>query len=213
MGRSRKIALFVALYAAQGLPLGFFTLALPVLLRDAGFSLKAISAFSLLSLPWALKFLWAPYIDHLGARRSWLLTLQLSSVLAALVLTQLDLNRSYVLLVVAAFAFNILAATQDIVTDGLAVRALDAGERGPANAIQVAAYRLGMILGGGFLLWLCATTNWTIMFFTMALLLALTVLPVIGLREPPRSNAPAPRAAAGLALVWASRLVAPGMLS
>ena len=57
MNRTHKISLLVALYLAQGLPYGFFTLALPVLLRDAGLSLKAISALSLLSLPWALKFL------------------------------------------------------------------------------------------------------------------------------------------------------------
>jgi hypothetical protein len=36
------------LLVAQGLPYGFFTQALPVLLRDAGLSLKAISATSLL---------------------------------------------------------------------------------------------------------------------------------------------------------------------
>ncbi len=50
------------------------------------------------------------------------------------------------------FAFNILAASQDVITDGLAVRMLDTKERGLANAIQVGAYRFGMILGGGLLL-------------------------------------------------------------
>ena len=47
--RGQKITLLVALYIAQGLPYGFFTLALPVLLRRPGCSLKAISALSLLS--------------------------------------------------------------------------------------------------------------------------------------------------------------------
>jgi len=52
-------------------------------------------------------------------------------------------------LLLAVLVFNLLAATQDIVTDGLAVRLLAARERGLANAIQVGAYRLGMILGAG----------------------------------------------------------------
>ena len=73
IGRSHKLSLLIALYLAQGLPYGFFTQALPVLLREAGYSLKAISAMSLLYLPWALKFLWAPYLDHLGTRKQWLL--------------------------------------------------------------------------------------------------------------------------------------------
>ena len=212
VARTHKITLLVALYTAQGLPFGFFTLALPVLLRDAGFSLKAISALSLLSLPWALKFLWAPYVDHRGTRRSWLLILQLSSIAGALALTQLDLDSSYVMLIGAAFLFNIIAATQDIVTDGLAVRMLDVQERGLANAIQVGAYRFGMILGGGLLLWLYAKTNWSVMFTCMAALLAITVLPVLWLREPARVSTGPSLGAGELAVAWARRLFAPGML-
>ena len=87
MTRAHKIGLLAALYVAQGLPYGFFTQALPVLLRDAGLSLKAISATSLLFLPWALKFLWAPFVDHTGTRRAWLLPLQIAAVGSALMHT------------------------------------------------------------------------------------------------------------------------------
>jgi MFS family permease len=212
MSRTYKITLLTALYLAQGLPFGFFTLALPVVLRDAGFSLKAISALSLVALPWALKFLWAPYLDHRGTRRGWLLLLQLSSIAATLVLTQLDLEGDYYVLIVAAFAFSIIAASQDVVTDGLAVRMLDARERGLANAIQVGAYRLGMILGGGLLLWILAKTNWTVMFACMAGLLALTVLPVLPLRESVSAADAAHISSMQLSVGWATRLFSPGML-
>lgn len=143
------LALLSSLYAAQGLPFGFFTLALPVLMREAGWSLTAIGLLQVLALPWLLKFLWAPWVDHHGARRTWLLGLQGASVVAALVLAALDLSPTHQGLLLAVLVFNLLAATQDIVTDGLAVRLLAARERGLANAIQVGAYRLGMILGGG----------------------------------------------------------------
>ncbi len=96
MSRGYKITLLAALYVAQGLPYGFFTQALPVLLRDAGLSLKAISATSLLFLPWALKFLWAPFVDHWGTRKAWLLPLQVAAVACALLLATLDLGHGYV---------------------------------------------------------------------------------------------------------------------
>ena len=185
MRRSHKIWLLTSLYVAQGLPYGFFTQALPVLLRDAGLSLKAISATSLLFLPWALKFLWAPFVDHRGTRRQWLLPLQLSAVVGALALSQVDLGRGFLVVLAAAFLFNVVAACQDVATDGLAVRILDTRERGLANGIQVGAYRIGMILGGGLLLWIFARTDWATMFACMAVLLAVTVLPVLWLREPP----------------------------
>jgi MFS family permease len=213
MSRAYKITLLAALYLAQGLPYGFFTLALPVLLREGGFSLKMISVLSLLAVPWWLKFLWAPYLDYYGTRRGWLLGLQLSSVAAALVLTQLDLDGDYAPLLVAAFLFNFIAASQDIVTDGLAVRMLDARERGLANAVQVGAYRLGMILGGGLLLWVFARTSWSVMFMGMAVLLAVTILPVLWLDEPARNPAAASPAASRLAVGWLDRLMRPGMLA
>ena len=44
MNRPYKLALLASLYLAQGLPFGFFTQALPVLLRERGLSLAAIGA-------------------------------------------------------------------------------------------------------------------------------------------------------------------------
>lgn len=210
--RTQKIVLLGALYLAQGLPFGFFTLALPVLVRDAGYSLKALSALSLLALPWALKFLWAPYLDHRGTRRGWLLFLQISSVFGALLLTQAPPERGLLMLIVAAFVFNTIAASQDIVTDGLAVRMLDTRERGLGNALQVGAYRVGMILGGGVLLIVFARTGWQTMFICMTVLLALTVLPVLTLREPPREVSSPRPGTATLAVGWLNRLLKPGML-
>ena len=213
------LALLSSLYAAQGLPFGFFTLALPVLMREAGWSLTAIGLLQLLALPWLLKFLWAPWVDHHGARRTWLLGLQGCLVVAALTLALLDLGSASRGLLLAVLVFNLLAATQDIVTDGLAVRVLAARERGLANAIQVGAYRLGMILGGGGLLWLWARTNGSTVFAVMAGLLALSTWPVWQMRELPPgaahdAMAPRPRPSAGqLALGWWHRALAPGMLT
>jgi MFS transporter, PAT family, beta-lactamase induction signal transducer AmpG len=185
--------LLTSLYTAQGLPFGFFTLAVPVILREAGWSLTAINLLQLLGLPWVLKFMWAPWLDQAlqqsHARRRWLLVLQgLSCAVAALaalvcaVWPALSTGAWPWLPLAGLFAlvlaFNVLASTQDIVTDSLAVRALSARQRGWANGIQVGAYRLGMILGGGGLLWLFAHTGWPWMLLAMALLLAVLTVPV-----------------------------------
>lgn len=208
---SFKFVLLSALYAAQGLPYGFFTLALPVVLREAGLSLTAISALSLLYLPWSLKFLWAPYLDHVGNRRAWLLALQASGVAGALILSQVPIDTSYLPIIVGAFAFNLIAASQDVLTDGLAVRTLDSRERGLGNGIQVGAYRVGMILGGGLLLWIFARTNWSTMFVCMAALLAVTIVPVLRYREPADAARVRP-SAQELPIGWLKRLLVPGML-
>lgn len=207
MSRSEKLLLFSALYLAQGLPYGFFTQALPVLMRQSGYSLLSISATTFLFVPWALKFLWAPYVDRYGTRRRWLLPLQLATALGAALLAALDFSQSLRLVFIALVIFNLLAATQDIATDGLAVNLLQGRDRGLANGIQVGGYRLGMVLGGGLLLWIYSLAGWQAMFLAMAVLLGLTVLPVLRLREARQQRAPR---AAPPAVSWRRRLRQPG---
>src|SRR5688572_8735162 len=213
MSRAQKITLLVALYFAQGLPFGFFTIVLPATLRQAGLPLTTISLVSvLLTLPWLLKFLWAPFVDHRGTRRAWLLSLQSSALVVAAAITQLPLDSSYVLLFAMAFTFNLIAATQDIATDGLAVRMLDARELGIANGIQVGAYRIGMMFGGGLLLKVFDLTDWTVTFAGMAALIALTMIPVLAMREPSAAaNVVHPRTTE-LLFGWLRRLLTPGVL-
>lgn len=224
---SSPLPLLACLYAAQGLPFGFFTLALPVLMREAGWSLTALGFLQFLAAPWALKFLWAPVVDHHGQRRTWLLTMQLASCALAVAMAMLGFHEGSIALFVAVFVFNLLAATQDVATDGLAVRLLNAGERGLANGIQVGAYRFGMILGGGLLLWVLARTSWTVAFVGMAALLALLTWPVWRMAEPPAAvaapDAPPPAsmrpallsdgpARPALAWLWLHRALRPGVL-
>ena len=64
MSRHLYLLLF-SLYWAQGLPVGFMTHALPVILRMQGVSLAHIGGFGLLMLPWSIKILWAPWIDRM----------------------------------------------------------------------------------------------------------------------------------------------------
>jgi MFS family permease len=213
MSRAQKITLLVALYFAQGLPFGFFTIVLPATLRQAGLPLTTISLVSvLLSLPWLLKFLWAPFVDHCGTRRAWRLSLQTSALIVAAAITQLPLESSYVLLFAMAFTFNLIAATQDIATDGLAVRMLDARELGIANGIQVGAYRVGMMFGGGLLLKVFDLTDWTVTFAGMAVLIALTMIPVLAMREPSAAANVVPPRTMQLVFGWLRRLLTPGVL-
>ena len=183
--RTPHLPLLAALYTAQGLPYGFFTLALPVLMREAGWSLTALGFLQFLAAPWVLKMLWAPVVDHHGSRRAWLLSMQLGSCALALGMAAIGFHEGSLALFAAVFVFNLLAATQDVATDGLAVRLLNAQQRGLANGIQVGAYRFGMVLGGGLLLWLFAQTNWTVTFLAMAAILALLTMPVWRMAEPP----------------------------
>ena len=170
-------------------------------MREQGISLKGIGLSSLL-LPWALKFLWAPLVDRtrggfLGPRRSWIIPLHILSmvVLGCIAFADPTVSLSWVLL--GVLAINACASTHDIATDGLAVEMLKPEERGLANGIQVGAYRLGMILGGGVLLFL-ATLGWRNAFFVMCACMGVALMP-IALYSKHRLRSPSPSTRLALA--------------
>ena len=187
--RAARILLLTTLYFAQGLPFGFFMQAFPVILRQRGHSLDEIGLAGLLSLPWALKFLWSPWVDRwrgssLGPRRGWILPLQFTAILILLAVEGVDLSGGLFLVGLAFLLLNFVCATQDIATDALAVDLLRGPERGLGNGVQVGGYRLGMIVGGGFLLVLLGHIGWQGAFLVMAALMALASLPILWWREP-----------------------------
>jgi MFS family permease len=174
-----RLGLLACLYLSQGLPFGFFTVGLPALMRQERLSLGQIGLTSLLSLPWALKFLWSPFVDRHGRRRAWIVPLQSANALALAAMAWLDFRTQLPWIFAGVLLVNLLAATQDIATDALAVDLLTPEERGPGNGVQVAAYRLGMVLGGGVLLMLLEYLNWFRAFLCMAAALALATLPIL----------------------------------
>ena len=180
----RLFGLLGALYFAQGLPFGFFTQALPVMLRQAGASLEGIGLTSLLALPWALKFLVAPRLDRTPSRRRWVLVLQFGTAALLAVAAFID---ALPFVLATVLLVNAFAATQDIATDGLAVELVPRALRGFANGLQVGAYRVGMVVGGGVLLMAFDVLGWRGVFLAMAAGVLLTTMPVLRWREAPRA--------------------------
>lgn len=186
--RLSRLVLLALLYVAQALPLGFFVIAMPAIMRSRGASLEQVGLLGALALPFLLKFLWAPLVDRYGSAaghyRSWLLWLQGLAVLTVAAISRLDPLADWRVLLGLGAIFMVLAATQDVATDGLAVRLLWQGDRGLGNGVQVGGYYLGQILGGGVVLVLVDHFGWTTALGVMALLLALPLPLVARLREP-----------------------------
>ena len=197
MPSTRNIYLLLfSLYWAQGLPVGFMTHALPVILRAQGVSLAHIGGFGLLMLPWSIKIFWAPWVDHFGHAafghyRSWIIPTQLLSVVVLTGLSFLPiqaLNQPEYLLAffVALLSMNLVGATQDIATDGLAVNMLHSQQQHWGNTFQVIGSRLGFIVGGGAILWALDWLDWQSTFLILAGLVLLNTLPILWLKEPQR---------------------------
>jgi PAT family beta-lactamase induction signal transducer AmpG len=187
--REGRLAILTLLYFVQGLPYGFQATALGVYLREAHVSLTNIGLAGLLAVPWSLKALWAPFVDRhgsatFGRRKSWIVPMQAllaASMCAAAVLPP---DEGLIPLLFLVLLMNLFAATMDIAVDGLAVELLSGGELGTGNAAQVVGYKLGMLTGGGVLVWASGTIGWHGLFYAMAALVGIACAITLYVREP-----------------------------
>jgi MFS family permease len=216
-GQWRLFGLLSALYFAQGLPSGLIAKALPPLLREHGVSLSVIGFTSALALPWALKFAWAPFVDRLGSRKQWLLALNATTFALMLVVASRDFAgwiAALPLLLAVLFVINLVAATQDVATDGYAVTQLRPEWRGLGNSVQVVGYKLGMVAGSGLLLWLTARYGWQRSYAALACLMLLVIVPVAFMRESgqrPALGEARWQGASGYARLFREFVARPGM--
>ena len=83
---NKRIGMMLPLGFASGLPLALTAGTLQAWLAVVGVDLKTIGIFTLVGLPYTLKFLWAPLMDRivppwLGRRRGWMLIMQITVAL------------------------------------------------------------------------------------------------------------------------------------
>ncbi|XP_077988924.1 major facilitator superfamily domain-containing protein 3-like [Glandiceps talaboti] len=179
---SSNITILALLYFVQGLPYGFQARFLPVYLRTNGVSLTNLGLMKLLLVPWLLKVIWAPLVDTWGTKRQWLLYsilgLALTCLLGAFVTPDI-----LPLLCMVVFLLNFLAATQDIAVDGIAISILGEEELGKGNTAQVVGYKIGSVVGGGFLVWLSEFMGWFGLFTNLSIVYFITLIIVSKIPE------------------------------
>ncbi|MCR6502357.1 MFS transporter [Shinella sp. CPCC 101442] len=172
------LGLLAGLYAAQSVTGSMVQTALPVVLRDAGMPLDQIGYLAVLFLPWALKFLWAPLIDRFPSERTWILLCQSGIILCFLLATTLPPQTHMGALAAVLLVMGVFAATQDVATDSLAVRASNAETRGLASGASTAGAYLGFLIGGGLWLVVYQHTGWAVSMAAMAGFVCLLTIPV-----------------------------------
>jgi PAT family beta-lactamase induction signal transducer AmpG len=162
---SRRMLVCLLTGFSSGLPLYVGRQLMPAWLDVSGIDLSTIGVFGLLSLPYTLKFLWAPLLDRyrlpgLGRRRGWALAIQamLLGCLAAFAAFDPAASLGAVAGLTAVVAF--LSASQDIVLDAWRREMLPDAELGLGNSLFVNGYRMAALVPGSLALFLADRVPW-----------------------------------------------------
>ena len=151
---NKRIVVLGLLGFSSGLPLALSDSTLQAWLAQSEVDITTIGLFSLVGLPYVLKFLWAPLLDRyqlkwLSRRRDWIILSQLVIALLLFAASEYaEVHQHTVLLGIIAFLIAFTSATQDIAVDAYRAEILSPRERGIGAGVSVTGYRVGMLLSG-----------------------------------------------------------------
>uniref|UniRef100_A0AAV1UYJ3 Acetyl-coenzyme A transporter 1 n=1 Tax=Peronospora matthiolae TaxID=2874970 RepID=A0AAV1UYJ3_9STRA len=150
-----SMLLLLLLYTLQGIPMGLSS-SIPFILQEkVGYGDQA--TFSLVSWPFSLKLLWAPFVDSLyserfGRRKSWLIPVQFLCAAMMVIgswfmddmLGEREGQKPHVVyLTVFFFVLYFIMATQDIAVDGWAITMLSKKNVGHASTCNTVGQTVG----------------------------------------------------------------------
>ncbi|MZH05708.1 MAG: MFS transporter [Nitrospinae bacterium] len=192
---NRRVVTVLFLGFSSGLPLALSGGTLQAWLTVEGVDIKTIGLFSLVGLPYTLKFLWSPLMDRfvipiLGRRRGWILLCQLGLIGIILGMSVSSPQNALWLLAFLAFCLTFVSASQDVAIDAYRTEVLKGRERGFGAGVSVTGYRIAMLVSGALALILSEYLGWRATYMLMALLMSVGVMAVWLGPEPDDSGMP-----------------------
>ncbi|EKE09511.1 MAG: hypothetical protein ACD_16C00148G0002 [uncultured bacterium] len=195
---SRVLAIGCIAYA-NGLPLLLTSKTLGVWLKAYGLNYTSIGLFGLLHLPYSLKFLWAPFLDHvplpylkkhLGQRRSWLCVTQIGAILGLILMTYLDPTKNLKAFVGCSFLVTFSAASQHILLLTYQMESLKPENWGIGEGMSVFAFRMAILTGGAGALYLASFLSWQEVYLLLSSLMIFGFVAILIIKEPDSCPAP-----------------------
>lgn len=193
----KKYGTLLSLYLAQSIPMSFFSTVVPVIMRQEEYSLTSIGLIQLIKIPWILKFLWAPMIDHTSPTRKhyrrWILGAEIFYALVIVGISFFNLSTDFTTIIILVVIAFIASGTQDIATDAFAILTLKSTERSLGNSMQSGGSFLGTTIGSGVLLMAYYYIGWQALLLLLAFFVTMAIMPVMFARLPLEKATTAPK--------------------
>lgn len=147
------------LYFAEGLPNVVVTSVAVVFFKNLGVPNDKLALWtSLIAFPWTLKMFWGPVVGAISKRRNWIIGTQLFLIILFLALALAIRSENFLISSLIVLTLIALAsATHDIAADGFYIIALNNEDQAKFVGWRSTAYRLAMIFGSGFLVYVSGT--------------------------------------------------------
>lgn len=138
-------------------------------LTQEGVDKTSIGIFALVSLPYAISFLWSPILDHFripilskffGMRFSWIVVLQICLSIAVYIISHISPIDNIELFGFVGFMISFLSSTQDVALGALRSKIVPAAKQGAVSGIYILGYRIGMLIASSGAIYTSVYLSW-----------------------------------------------------
>ena len=181
----KNLLIFLPVGFFSGLPLLLTSATLGTWLADLGINKTTIGLFALVGLPYALKFLWAPFLDikilkyfsnKVGIRRFWIIIMQILICINIFVIGNIDPVEDTKILAFAALFLAFFSASHDVAIDAWRIEIHKESEYGLGAAMYVTGYRIALLVAGAGTLIIAEIFSWKLAFICLSAMFPIGIL-------------------------------------
>ena len=130
----------------------------------------SIGMFALVSLPYAISFLWSPILDHVkipilsrffSMRFSWIIVLQVTLSIAVFMISNISPIENIKIFAALGFGIALLSSTQDVALGSLRAQIVPSAKQGIVSGIYIFGYRIGMLIGSSGAIYASVYMSWS----------------------------------------------------
>ncbi|RYE06512.1 MAG: MFS transporter [Rickettsiaceae bacterium] len=156
-------------------------------LASEGINIKTIGVFTLISIPYAINFIWAPIMDtknlgilttHLGHRLSWVFLIQVLLGVAVFIIGQTT-PQNLILFSSLGLVISFLSSTLDSALGALRTEIIPKTLQGSTSGTYIFGYRIGMLLSGSGSIYLSSYLGWQYIYMISAILILINPIMLI----------------------------------
>jgi PAT family beta-lactamase induction signal transducer AmpG len=172
-------------------------------LTDIGIDKSSIGIFALISLPYAISFIWSPIFDHLripylskyfGLRFSWIFVLQISLSIIVGHIGTLNPNENLVHFGIVGLVIAFLSSSQDVALGAFRAEIVPKDIQASTSGSYIFGYRIGMLISSSGAIYASIYLSWleiyglfakAILYFPILLYFVTYNIPKRGLDKAP----------------------------
>ena len=161
---------------------------------DSGLNLAAIGIFAAVTMPYSLKFLWAPFVDQInlpfskkmGCKRAWCLLFQLGILAGLFFISFLNPKYDVWPLFFGCLLIGFCGASQALTVDALKIDILTKDELTDGTTVKEFGGRLGYLGATAGMFALSMYFSWNTAYKVAMILILIGLISLLFVKEPPK---------------------------